>query len=101
MATPLHRPVRRQLMSTDRKGRPLICTLEPGEIISFRPKGSKRSISVHLGFCAQLAQAYTVQSEYDKKMADYQAKKKMGLKRLRRPTRPFLPFGKIVLNSMR
>lgn len=96
----LNKPIRRVLASSDRKGRRLICTLEPGDIITFRPKGLRRTVSVHLGFCIQLAQAYTIQHEYDQKLADYNAKKKAGMRRLRKPNRPMFPFGKLVIDTI-
>lgn len=99
--TDLIKPVRRRLLSTDRKGRRFAATLEPGDIITFQPKGSRRKISVHLGFCIQLAQAYTIQREYDEKMATYQARKKAGARGIRKPKKPFAPFGTIILNTLK
>lgn len=99
--TELTKPVRRRLLSADRKGRRFACTLEPGDIITFQPKGSRRKISVHLGFCIQLAQAYTIQTEYDQRLATYNARRKAGERRLRKPNRPFAPFGKLIIDTLR
>lgn len=102
MATILKKAVRRQLLSsTDRKGRAILVTLEPGDMISFRPKGSKRSVSVYLGHCMSLAQIVTLESEYNAKVKEYQLRKKAGAKGIRRPKKPCLPFGKIYFQALK
>jgi hypothetical protein len=100
MATPLTKPVRRELRSADRKGRLLIATLEPGDMLSFRPKGSKRSVSVYLGQAFILAQILQINSDYKDKLKQYDEDRSLG-KRRRRPVKPILPFGKVYLDSLK
>jgi len=100
MAIQLSKPIKRQLMSTDRKGRPLIVTLEPGDILSFRPKGAKRTTHVHISQCAILAQMLEVNREYEARLTKYKSDRAIGLKR-RKPNKPFLPFGKIYFDSLK
>lgn len=102
MATLLTKPVKRELLSsTDRKGRKMIVTLEPGDLLSFRPKGSKRTVSVYLGHCVALAQIMTAETEYQSKLKEYQAKKKAGAQFLRKPKKPALFFGKIYYDALK
>lgn len=101
MATKLNKVVRRELVSTDRKGRAIVVTLEPGDILSFRPKGSKRSVSIYAGMAFQLAQLATIEREYNDKMKEYSARKKAGAQFLRKPKKPFVPFGKIYYDAMK
>lgn len=100
MATILKQPVHRQLMSCDRKGRPLILSLEQGDIISLRPKGAKRTISVSIGHVFILAQMVSIDYEYNQKLKQYNADKSLGLKR-RKPVKPCLPFGRIYFDSLK
>lgn len=100
MATKLTRVVKRQLASTDRKGRPLIVSIEPGDIITFRPKGAKRSVSVYMGHCFTLAQIVTIDREYTQKLKRYKDDKALGYKR-KRPKKPVLHFGKMYFDSLK
>lgn len=100
MATHLTKEVRRQLASCDRKGRPLIVTLSPGDIITFRPKGAKRSVSCYIGHCFTLAQIATIGREYSDRIKTYKEAKAIG-KRARRPVKPMLPFGKMYFDAMK
>ncbi len=100
MATQLNKVVRRQLASVDRKGRPLIVTLSPGDIISFRPKGAKRTISIYIGHVFQLAQLNTIEQEYGERMKVYKADRAAGRKR-RRPNKPTLFYSKIYFDAMK
>lgn len=100
MATELHKPVRRLLQSADRKGRRLIVSLEPGDIITFRPKGAKRTVSLYIGHAFTLAQIVTIDREYVARMKQYKADKSLGLKR-RKPIKPCLPFSKIYWDALK
>jgi len=100
MATKLNKPVRRQLQSTDRKGRALIISIEPGDILTFRPKGAKRKLSIYVGFCFQLAQLVTIDREYTAKVKQYKADRATGLKR-RKPIKPFLPYSKVFFDALK
>jgi len=101
MPVKLFKPVRRQLVSSDRKGRPLIVTLSPGDIISFRPKGAKRTVSVYIGHCFALAQLNTISHDYDRAMKDYHARKKAGEKYLRKPRKPTLFYDKVYFEALK
>jgi len=101
MPVQLNKVVRRQLVSSDRKGRPLIVTLSPGDIISFRPKGAKRTVSVYIGHCFTLAQIATIDKEYSKAMADYNTRRKAGERYLRKPRKPTLFYDKIYFDALR
>jgi hypothetical protein len=100
MATPLTKPVRRELRSADRKGRALIVTLEPGDILTFRPKGAKRTISVYLGHAFNLANIMTANQEYLDRIKQYNADRSIG-KRRRRPTKPSWPFSKVYYEALK
>ena len=49
--TKLKRPVSRETMHTAEQGRPIIVTLEPGDMISFRQKGRRKSWRTTIGHC--------------------------------------------------
>lgn len=99
MATKLNKKVKRELSAVDRKGRPIIMTIEPGDILTFRPKGLKRSVSVYAGQAFMLAQLMTIEREYSQKLKDYNVQKKAGKQFLRKPRKPFVPFGKIFYDA--
>lgn len=101
MATPLTKPVRRLLRSSDRKGRSLIVTLEPGDMISFRSKGRRRSVSVFLGHAYNLAVIMTAEEEYKAAMKEYTARKKAGAQFLRRPKRGSPPFSPVYFKALK
>ena len=85
MATILMKRLSRETLAvTDQHGRKMIVTLEPGDSISFRAKGKRTSYDVPLQACYNLALIFTVNSWYKKKMAEWKAKKKDGL-RCRKP----------------
>lgn len=96
---PLTKPVRRLTRSTDRKGNPLVVSLEPGDIISFRPKGKRRTVSVYAGHCYALAQIVQTESDYKDRMKVYNEKRKY-TKGLRRPKRHSLPFSRIYFSAL-
>lgn len=92
MATKLHKPVTREITLLDRRGKGMKVTLEPGNILTFRVKGSRRTDSIYLGHCLNLAKAMTAEEHYRKAMEKYHAKREAG-GRPRKPKRPWLPFG--------
>lgn len=72
----------------------IIVSLEPGDLISFRSKGSKKSISVSLASCYTLAMIFDINQNHATRMKEYELKKKAGY-RVKRPKIPFTPFSKI------
>lgn len=100
MATKLLKPVKRELFSTSRKGRTLIVSLEPGDMISFREKGLKKSFNCYIGHCYVLAQIMQADQEYKERMKNYEERKKKGAKGLRKPKKAFLPFSKIYFDAV-
>lgn len=100
MATKLIKPIKRELLSTEQngkhRGKPIIVELMPGDEISFRIKGTKKSQSVYLGHCYRLAQIFTIERNYNEAMALY---KKGGRKR--KPKRPAMPFSKMYFDAIK
>jgi hypothetical protein len=90
MATKLNKPVIRELLlRADWHARSIyIVTLEPGGMISFRQKGKKKSYSAPLLTCLDIAVKHEMINEYKQRMEDYQHKKAIGYKRLRKPRKP-------------
>lgn len=104
MATKLTKQISRELLSTEQqgkhRGKPYIVTLLPGDEISFRAKGSRKTYSIFLGHCMRLAQIMTIESEYKQKLADYTMKKKAGMRAVK-PRRPLLPFSKMYFDAIK
>lgn len=103
MATKLNKPIKRELTRTQatkngrlvrefETGRPIIVELLPEEVLSFRVKGTKRRYTLHLMSAFLLAQTNSYITNYNEKLAMYHIKKKGGIKHLKKPKRPFLPF---------
>lgn len=101
MATQLLKPVKRELRSTDRKGRTLIVTIEPGDILTFKPKGLRRSVSIYIGHAYALAQIMTAEEDYKKAMQTYTLRKKAGAQFLRKPKRSALPFNPVYFKALK
>jgi hypothetical protein len=55
MATTLHAVVVRECMNTSEQGRPIIVAMEPGDTLSFRPKGCRKLWRTTLGACFHMA----------------------------------------------
>lgn len=98
--TELTKPVRRLTSSTDRKGRRLIVELAPGDMLTFRSKGKRRTVSVYLGHCLNLAQILTASEEYKAKLEEYNARRKAGAQYIRKPKKPHMPFGKVYFSAL-
>jgi len=88
MATKLLRPVKREMLVGDDRGRPMIVTLEPGDMISFRLKGKKTTYTVPLHSCFYLGLMNKMQEEYKDKLDTYNMKKNAGYKRMKKPRKP-------------
>ena len=100
MALPLLKPIHRELASTSRKGRKIILTIEPGDMITFREKGKRTEVSVYAGHAYMLAQIMSEESHYKKKVEEYNKKKKLGYKGLRKPRKAQFPYNKIYFKAL-
>ncbi len=88
MAVKLTKQINREMLSfADQhgkdRGKPIIVTLLPGDMISFRAKGTRASYSVFLGHCFRLAQILTLDQNYKAAVERYKAR---GSKRMRKAT---------------
>ncbi len=105
MATKLTKNVKRETLAVKTMGkyrdRPIIVTLEPGDVLSFRIKGTRQEASVSLAHCYQLAQIVEGEVRYKQKVKEYKEKKKLGYRHLRRPKKMDFPFNKIYINALK
>lgn len=101
MATKLLKSVKRELLSTDRKGKKIIVVLEPGDVISFRAKGTRQSYDVSLTHCFVMAQIITNDNVYKEKLRIYNEKKKAGFMRIKKPKKLNLPFNRIYFEALK
>ena len=105
MATKLQNPVTRELLGTTMstkgsKQKIVLCTLEAGDIITFRAKGSTREISVPIAGCINLAELMSGEKDYKEALTLYNLRKKAHVKNLRRPKRRYMPFSKIYYKAL-
>jgi len=82
------------------RDRPIIITLEAGDSITFRVKGTRQKFTVSLAHCFRLAQLNQTDAIYKAKMAEYKVKRGEGTKRLRKPKRTPIPFSKIYFDAL-
>ena len=61
--TLLNKPVRRETRCTFEQHRPIIVTLEPGDVIAFRQKGCRKTWKTTLGACFHMAVKAEVRAE--------------------------------------
>ena len=102
MATKLLKSVSRQTLSIEgKKKKPIIVTLIPGDVISFRVKGSKTSNEIYLGHCYVLAQIINIEKFYKQRVEKYNQRKKEGAKGLKKPRKPFLPFSRMYFDAIK
>jgi len=102
MALKLTKAIKREMLSSaethgKNRGKPIIVELLPGDEISFRVKGTRASYSIYLGHCFRLAQIQTVEANYKEAVARYKAR---GMKRMKKPKRPSLPFNSIYFKAL-
>ena len=100
MATKLKKPVIRETIATDFKGNPLIVELLPNGLISFRPKGKRNKTVISLGHCHMLSLILDSELTYKEKIKQYQEKRKLGAKNLRRPKKHALPYSKFYYKAL-
>ncbi len=105
MATKLTKNVKRETLGVKTRGkyrdRPIIVTLEPGDMLSFRIKGTQQEATVSLAHCYQLAQIVEGEMRYKQKVKEYKEKKKLGYQHLRQPKKIDFPFNKIYINALK
>lgn len=101
MAVKLLKKVSRETFSIEgRKRRPVIVSIEPGDVLTFRAKGSRKTTEIYLGHCYVLSQIVGADREYKKRLEAYNEKKKSGRK-AKRPKKPFLPFSKMYFDAIK
>ncbi|KKL46943.1 hypothetical protein LCGC14_2340540 [marine sediment metagenome] len=85
MATLLTKSLNRQTLAvTDHVGRPIVVTLEAGDMISFRARGKRYRYSVSLAAVYNLAIISTVNEHHKERVKVWKEKKKLGI-RCRKP----------------
>ena len=75
MATELRKPVRRKTAGKDRRGRALIVTLLPGDVIDMREERCRRSFQLPLQTVYTMAVKAAVDAEASRRKAERRAKK--------------------------
>jgi hypothetical protein len=100
MATKLTKPVRRETLSISSRGRKLIASLEPGDLLTFREKGRRGIYEVSLGHAFNLALIIHAEREYKSKLANYNERKKRG-ENAKKPRKPALPFSRMYFDSLK
>lgn len=70
MATRLTKPVKRELLASNRN-RTLIAEMEPGDLITFRYKGKRMRYEISLHSCFTLAVLQKINEEYTSKLEAY------------------------------
>lgn len=109
MATPLVKTITRETLALHpRDGKyqdkPVLVSLEGGDMLSFRIKGTQQIYTVSLGHCMNLATMLTMESQYRVKLDIYKDKVKLKKKgqylgRVVKPKRPAMPFNKIYFKA--
>lgn len=104
MATKLLNSVTRELVGTKVEfgkhlKRPITLTLEPGDMLSFRIKGTRQVFELPISQAFRLAQLVDETIRYQRAMEDYKEKCKAGYKRLRKPKRTAIPYSKIYFDA--
>lgn len=89
----LLKPIKREMVQSFR-GKKVIVTLEPGDLINFRIKRKKLSYEISLHQVINLALMQYLRVNYRDKLKVYETKRKVGYK-VRKPVRPsFEAFSK-------
>lgn len=103
MATKLIKPVRREMLAVSTVGkyrnRPIIVTIDGGDVIRFQIKGTRQSYETSLHFCYRLAQIMTWEEQYQQRKKEYEIKKKAGYKRLRKPRQIVMHLDKATIKA--
>lgn len=102
MATKLLKQVERETThTTTRKGKVLVVTLLPGDVIEFRAKGSRRRLVLSLGHAYTLATVIDAEVRYKSAVSEWTKKKKAGYKNLRRPKKAAYPFSLLFFKALK
>lgn len=104
MATQLLKSVKRELTGVTvgfgkYRGRKLICTLQPGDLIEYQIKGTQKRYTVSMGYVFQLAQVMQNEIDYQDKVKTYKEKKKAGFK-VKTPRKTTFPFHKAIFKAI-
>jgi|GEM_PF-2608466 hypothetical protein len=102
--TKLLKPITRQTLAVSPMGRyrnrPVAVTLKPGDLISFRIKGTRVNYEMSLQAAYVLAMIVHGDKYYNEQIEDYKKKKKAGYKRLRIPRRPKFPVSPVYFKAL-
>ena len=84
MAVKLIRPIKRELLASSTvgkyRGRSIVVTLVPGDMLRFQIKGTRQYYEVSLHACYRMAQIATWENDYQDKVKTYNMKKNAGYK---------------------
>jgi len=104
MITKLTNPVTREtfahVMNGKYRGKQLIVTLCPPDVLEIRIKGTRQTFHVPIGACLNLAMIIESAHLYSEAKSLYEQKKKAGFKNLRRPKKSQYPFSKMYFKSL-
>ena len=87
--TKLTNPVARQLRSTTHGKVPIIATMQPGDVLEFRIKGTRTRYPLPMHQAYQLAIYYKLVEQYRTDLERYELRRKAGY-RARKPKAPNL-----------
>lgn len=97
----LKKAIHRETFSIEgRRKKPVIVSLLPGDVISFRAKGTRTAYEIYLGHCYRLAQIVSMDKMYTQKVKEYKTKKAAGYK-CKKPRKPSLPFSKMYFDALK
>lgn len=92
MATKLKKTVRRETDDFQKfgkyRGRPYIISIEPPYVVRVQIKGTRQAVTTTVQEIYSMAERNGLALKYREAMSEYNAKKKAGYKRLRKPRKP-------------
>ena len=102
MATLLLKPIKRQTLKvTTRKGVPINVSLLPGDQLRLQPKGSRKYIDVSLAHCYNMGIILAAKDHDDKRIKEYNRKKDLGYKGLKKPKPSKYPYSTIYFEAIK
>ena len=87
MATKLLKEIHRELLA-ELNGKLCIITLEPGDLLTYRFKGTRTRYAISLHQVFTMALMAKIEQDYKERMKMYKVKIALGHKRIRKPKRP-------------
>lgn len=78
--------------------RPILVTIEGGDMINFRIKGTRLSYETTLHYVYRLAQIVHYDRINQQRQKDYEAKKKVGMK-VRKPKKIIIPLDRATMKD--